>query len=83
MTPIGTICREEAVLAPHGNTASGAGGLYLRRAWVRIIESCGHTGLRFHDPRHAHATLMLVGRVRPKVVSERLGDCGVGIALDT
>jgi integrase len=29
--------------------------------------------LRFHDLRHAHATLLLCQGVHPKVVSERLG----------
>jgi len=55
----------------------------LRRAWRRIVKSCGLTGLRFHDLRHAHATLMLLGGVHPKVVSKRLGDSSVGITLDT
>jgi integrase len=38
--------------------------------------------IRFHDLRHAHATLMLLGGVHPKVVSERLGHASVGITLD-
>ena len=36
-----------------------------------------------HDLRHAHATLMLLQGVHPKVVSERLGHASVGITLDT
>ena len=45
-----------------------------------------HSGLphvRFHDLRHGHATLLLLARVHPKVVSERLGHASVGITLDT
>ena len=38
--------------------------------------------MRFHDLRHAHATLLLLSRVHPKVVSERLGHASVGITLD-
>jgi integrase len=38
--------------------------------------------IRFHDLRHAHATLMVLGGVHPKVVSERLGHASVGITLD-
>jgi integrase len=38
--------------------------------------------IRFHDLRHAHATLMLLEGVHPKVVSERLGHASVGITLD-
>ena len=37
---------------------------------------------RFHDLRHTHATLMLVLRENPKVVSERLGHSSVGITLN-
>ena len=40
-------------------------------------------GLRIHDLRHAHATLMLGSGVHPKVVSERLGHASVNITLDT
>ena len=39
--------------------------------------------MRWHDLRHAHATLMLTSGVHPKVVSERLGHASVGITLDT
>lgn len=40
-------------------------------------------GLRFHDLRHAHSTLMLQQGVHPKVVSERLGHSGIRITMDT
>jgi integrase len=33
--------------------------------------------------RHAHATLMLLQGVHPKIVSERLGHASIGITLDT
>jgi integrase len=39
--------------------------------------------VRFHDLRHAHATLMLLQGVHPKIVSERLGHASIGITLDT
>jgi integrase len=55
----------------------------LRRAWVRIAGAAGVPGLRIHDLRHAHATLMLAQGVHPKVVSERLGHASVNITLDT
>jgi integrase len=29
--------------------------------------------IRFHDPRHCHATLLLQQSVHPKIVQERLG----------
>ena len=55
----------------------------LRRAWERIVRSAGLAHLRFHDLRHIHATLMLMGGVHPKVVAERLGHANVGITMDT
>ncbi len=55
----------------------------LRRAWARIVEATGLPHLRFHDLRHTHATLMLLGGVHPKVVAERLGHADVSITLNT
>lgn len=55
----------------------------LRRAWGRMVKAAGLDGLRFHDLRHAHATLMLQQGVHPKVVSERLGHSGIRIMMDT
>ncbi|MBN9521221.1 site-specific integrase [bacterium] len=44
-----------------------------RRVFHPIVHAAGLTGLRFHDLRHACASLMLVARIDPKVVSSRLG----------
>ena len=43
----------------------------------------GLPGVRFHDLRHTHATLMLKQGVHPKIVSERLGHASINITLDT
>lgn len=55
----------------------------LSSAWRRLLRKHGMPPVRFHDLRHAHATLMLLQGVHPKVVSERLGHASVGITLDT
>jgi integrase len=47
------------------------------------VKAADLEGLRLHDLRHAHATLMLRAGVHPKVVSERLGHASVNITLDT
>ena len=39
-------------------------------------------GVRFHDLRHTHASLMLAEGVHLKVVSERLGHATIGITGD-
>ena len=55
----------------------------VSQALTRMAKKNGFDGARFHDLRHAHATLMLVRGIHPKVVSERLGHAGIAITLDT
>jgi len=54
----------------------------LSSRWRAFLRRSGLPHVRFHDLRHAHATLMLLKGVHPKVVSERLGHASVGITLD-
>jgi len=54
----------------------------LSSRWRLFLKQSGLPHVRFHDLRHAHATLMLLQGVHPKVVSERLGHASVGITLD-
>jgi integrase len=54
----------------------------LSSGWYSFLKRSGLPHVRFHDLRHAHATLLLLSRVHPKVVSERLGHASVGITLD-
>jgi integrase len=55
----------------------------VTKAFHRLVKSMGVSGIRLHDLRHTHATLMLRQGVHPKVVSERLGHSSVAITLDT
>ena len=55
----------------------------LTHAFAKIVARAGLKGVRFHDLRHAHATLMLQQGVSVKIISERLGHSGVAITLDT
>jgi integrase len=55
----------------------------LSAGWARFLRRQALPSVRFHDLRHAHATLMLSQGVHPKVVSERLGHASIGITLDT
>lgn len=55
----------------------------LSSGWYRFCRKSDLPHIRFHDLRHAHATLMLLQGVHPKVVSERLGHASIGITLDT
>ena len=62
---------------------SHANSSYLRKIFNKIIAEAGLPQIRFHDMRHAHATLLLLQGVNPKIVSERLGHADVRITLDT
>jgi integrase len=55
----------------------------ITKAFTRITQSIGLSGVRFHDLRHTHATLMLWQGIHPKIVSERLGHTSIAITLDT
>ncbi|MGD0794457.1 MAG: site-specific integrase [Dehalococcoidales bacterium] len=55
----------------------------VTKAFCKLAKSLGMSGIRLHDLRHTHATLMLKQGVHPKVVSERLGHSSVAITLDT
>jgi integrase len=55
----------------------------LSSGWARYLRQRKLPKIRFHDLRHAHATLMLTQGIHPKIVSERLGHASIGITLDT
>ncbi|MCL4543989.1 MAG: site-specific integrase [Chloroflexi bacterium] len=68
--------------------ASATGSPLIARNVQRAFKlALGRAGLpstvRFHDLRHAAATLLLQAGVHPKVVSERLGHSTVTMTLDT
>lgn len=48
-----------------------------------LVKKVGFPGLRFHDLRHTHATLLLSQGVHPKIVQERLGHRSITLTLDT
>jgi integrase len=54
----------------------------VTRALQVIAESIGLKGIRLHDLRHAHATILLQQGVHPKIVQERLGHSSVATTLD-
>ena len=47
-----------------------------------IVTKSGIKNVRFHDLRHAHASLMLRTGASPKVISERLGHSSIAITMD-
>jgi integrase len=55
----------------------------VTHAWIKLVRQTGLRGIRLHDARHTHASLMLKQGVHPKVVQERLGHASIQITLDT
>ena len=54
----------------------------LTHNFARIARKTGLPGVRFHDLRHTFASLMLLGGIHPKIVSEMLGHASVAFTLD-
>ena len=55
----------------------------VTHAWIKLTRKCGLSGIRLHDARHTHASLLLKQGVHPKIVQERLGHGSIQITLDT
>jgi integrase len=55
----------------------------ITHAWTKLARKTGLRGIRLHDARHTHASLMLKQGVHPKIVQERLGHSSIQITLDT
>jgi integrase len=55
----------------------------VTHAWTKLVRRIGLRGVRLHDCRHTHASLMLKQGVHPKIVQERLGHASIGLTLDT
>jgi len=55
----------------------------ITHAWRKLASRTGLKGVRLHDARHTHASLMLKQGIHPKIVQERLGHASIQITLDT
>jgi integrase len=55
----------------------------VTHAWIKLVRRNGFYGVRLHDARHTHASLLLKQGVHPKVVQERLGHASIAMTLDT
>ena len=66
-------------------TNETGGALHVNNLVARFhhpVEAAGVPPIRFHDLRHACATLLLAEGVHPKVVQERLGHATIAETLD-
>ena len=79
--------RDDGMAGPDDMVFCRSDGSPLRpdgvtRAFIRLASEVGILGVRFHDLRHTHASLLLGEGVHLKVVSERLGHSGIAITAD-
>ena len=54
----------------------------VSHAFRDICKKTAIRGIRFHDLRHTHATMLMKQGINPKVVQERLGHSSISITLD-
>lgn len=57
-------------------------GSSVTREFQRMLERAGLRRLRFHDMRHACASLLIAQGVHPRVVMETLGHSQIGITMN-
>lgn len=55
----------------------------ITHAWIKLARKTGLKGIRLHDARHSHASLMFKQGIHPKIVQEKLGHSSIQITLDT
>ncbi len=54
----------------------------ITQAWRKLARRTELKGIRLHDARHTHISLMLKQGIHPKIVQERLGLASIHITLD-
>ena len=60
-----------------------ADGPNITHRFRRLLENAGLPPMRFHDLRHACASLLLVQGVHPRVVMETLGHSQISLTMNT
>jgi integrase len=54
----------------------------VSHSWMKLVRRCGLPGIRLHDLRHTHASLMFDQGTDAKIISKRLGHSSVKVTLD-
>ncbi len=54
----------------------------ISHVWTKLATRAGLSGIRLHDARHTHATILLKQGIHPKIVQERLGHANISMTLD-
>lgn len=78
---LGVPLKPEALVFAHPNGSPMLPST-VSHAFTRIARKAGLQGLRLHDLRHTHASLMLRQGVHPKIIQERLGHATISTTMD-
>jgi integrase len=54
----------------------------VTHVWIKLRRRCHLEGVRLHDARHTHATLLLKSGISPKVIQERLGHASFSTTMN-
>jgi len=54
----------------------------VTHTWIKLRSRCQLEGVRLHDARHTHATLLLKSGISPKVIQERLGHASFSTTMN-
>jgi integrase len=57
-------------------------GINVTRDFKRMVKRAGLPARRFHDLRHATASLLLFQKVQRRVVADLLGHSEIGVTMD-
>jgi integrase len=79
---VGPAWEDNNLVFPNGLGRPMEHGNLLRRYFWPLLRKAGLPRIRFHDLRNTAATLLLLGGINPKIVSEMLGHASVAITLD-
>ena len=64
-------------------TGGPLGDGHVRKRFYKILAGAGLRRQRFHDLRHACASLLLAQNVHPRVVMETLGHSTISLTMNT
>lgn len=77
----GPLWHEHGLVFAHA-TGAPLLGSNVTRSFQRLLQRAGLRRMRFHDMRHACASLLIAQGIHPRVVMETLGHSQIGITMN-
>jgi integrase len=80
---VGPLWQDNNFLLPTITDIATSGTNLLGRPFKSLLKRAELPQIRFHDPRHTCATILLMAGKHPKYVQELLGHASISVTLDT